>query len=480
MTSSAATVVAALLMAAGCGGSTSDKAGGTHDKPVVLTMANPSLSPTELEAFSSEVTKRSGGTLRVRFANNWRHGERDSETGLIHDVKAGRVDMGWVGSRAWDAVGVTSFDALHAPFLVDSYALEQAVLQSQIPDRMLKGIKPVGLVGLGILPGPLRRPLAAPRALRTPADYAGLRIGYQGARGPAETLRALGAKPIQLVAGAKWHDIDGIEQQLASINSDNYDDSAHYLTANVALWPRSLVVFANARAYAGLTPKQRAALATAAHQVVGRTLDSDRTQDRSALTELCRRGITLALATPADIAHLRAAVASVLARLRRVGDTRAVIAAIARLRAQAAPAGEPALRCLNSSQSSASGLPEGDYTTTIAPDDAAREIANVPRQQRAEAGLSPGGVRDILHSHFTLSLRHGAFVLYQVHADGHREVGIQGSYSLFRDRFVGNGSNGDTLRARWSFDGTNLRFSDFNVPGAYRLVWASEPWTRSN
>src|SRR5256885_1310427 len=125
----AATLVPALVAAAGCGGSTSDKAGGAHHAPTVLTMASSLATTRELDAWAREVQARSGGTVRIRFANGWRNGQFDFETGLIHDVQAAKVDMGWVGSRALDAVGVRTFEALHAPFLIDSYPLEEAVLQ---------------------------------------------------------------------------------------------------------------------------------------------------------------------------------------------------------------------------------------------------------------------------------------------------------------------------------------------------------------
>jgi TRAP-type C4-dicarboxylate transport system substrate-binding protein len=479
MTTSAAALAAALLSVAGCGGSASDKAGGEHNKALVLTMANSSSYPRGLEAFAEEVAKRSGGTVHIRIANGWRLGERDFEGGLIRDVKAAKVDMGWVGSRAFDAVGVTSFDALHAPFVIDSYALEQAVLQSRMPDQMLAGLKPLGVVGLGVLPGPLRRPLSALRPLRTPADFAGLRVGYQGAGEPAAALRALGARPVQVVPGPSWHGIDAIEQQVDAINTNSYDAFAKFLTANVILWPRPMVVFISRRVFASLTRKQQEALTGAVPAVVNKTVTTLEAQERDALADICRRGIRLVSASPADIDRLRAASAPAVAQLERPPRTRSFLTTIIALRKRVAPLGEPSLRCPKSAQPHGTGLPGGNYTTTITPDDAARELARIPRREREQAGLSPDGVRDALQSQFTLSLRHGTFVVDQRHADGSREIGIEGTYSLFRDRFVGKGSNGDTLRARWSFDGTNLRFSDFSFPGAYRLVWASEPWVLS-
>jgi TRAP-type C4-dicarboxylate transport system substrate-binding protein len=442
-------------------------------------MANAIFMTGDLDQWAREVEARSGETLHIKFANGWRMGQRDLEAGLIHDVQAAKVDIGWVGSRALPTVGVNSFDALHAPFVIDSYALEEAVMQSRIPDEMLAGLRPLGVVGLGVLPGPLRRPLSVPHPLRSPADYARLRIGYQGGAEPAKALRALGARPVQLAAGAQWRGIDAIEQQAASIDGNGYYTSAKYLTANVVLWPRPMVLFINRQRFATLTRNQQQALTGAAHHVVNKMIAVLEAEEHSAVADMCPRGIRLVSASAADIERLRAATAPLLAHLERQPDTRLFLTAIIALRQRAAPVGEQPLQCPRAAQPSASGLPDGDYTTRIAPDDAARELANIPRRQRTEAGLSPQSVRDILHSEFTLSLRHGSFVLYQRHADGYREAGIEGTYSLFRDRFIGTGSNGDILRARWSFDGTNLRFSDFSFPGAYRLVWASEPWNKS-
>jgi TRAP-type C4-dicarboxylate transport system substrate-binding protein len=480
-------VLAALLVVA-CGHADIDKAGGTHATPRILTIANgagqdetadgPRFAVGDLTAWADEVTARSHGTLRFRFLNAWRSGQRNFEAGLIRDVRAGRADLGAVGTRAWDAAGVTSFDALDAPFVIDSYPLEEDVLQSAIPDRMLTSLRPLGLTGLGVVPGPLRRPLSAARPLRAPTDFSGLRIGYQGESGPAEALRALGATPVALDASATWRGIDAIEQQVSSIDGNGYDTSAKYLTANVVLWPRPVVLFINAGTFARLTLSQRTALTSSAHPIIAAATAKQRDEESVALSEICQRGITLVTDPPADLHRLQDAVAPVLARLRRNLQTRSFLDAIGAMRRRL-DAPPTSLACTARAEPSTGVLPDGDYTTTLTHADAARELARLPRRQRTQAGLSPDSVRDVLTSRYTLSLKAGTFVLHQHHADGHQEVGIQGTYSLFRDHFIGKGSNGDTLRARWAFDGANLRFSDFSFPGAYRLVWASEPWIRS-
>src|SRR5687768_17005545 len=112
-----------------CSTGSSDKAGGkTRPDVTTLVLANGNGESDELKPFADAVARLSAGTLRIRFEDAWRNGERRYEAGLIRDVAAGRADLGWAGSRAFDDVGVRAFDALHAPLLIDSYALQRAVL----------------------------------------------------------------------------------------------------------------------------------------------------------------------------------------------------------------------------------------------------------------------------------------------------------------------------------------------------------------
>ena len=148
-------VVPAILAAAllpGCA-NTADKAGGAGgDKPRVLRMANSSFRPYELQAFADEVHRRSAGRLRIEFENEWRVGELGFEAGILADVKAGKADLGWIGARAFPALGVHSFDALLAPFLIDSYALEQRAVE-ELGGEMLGGVDRLGVHAVGLLPG---------------------------------------------------------------------------------------------------------------------------------------------------------------------------------------------------------------------------------------------------------------------------------------------------------------------------------------
>jgi TRAP-type C4-dicarboxylate transport system substrate-binding protein len=187
-------LLAVIAVLAGCGSSGFNKAGDSQQRrPVVLTLANSNGNSGELDGFANNVWRLSGGTMRIAIKYNWRSGQVKPETGPIGDVRAGKADLGIVGSRAWDSAGVTSFRALGAPLLIDSYALQDRVLRSPMTGQMLAGLRPLGLAGIGVLPGPLRKPLGITRPLLKPADYAGLKIGAQQSLVAGATMRALGA-----------------------------------------------------------------------------------------------------------------------------------------------------------------------------------------------------------------------------------------------------------------------------------------------
>ena len=170
--------------------------------------------------------------------------------------------------------------ALHAPLLIDSYALQQRVVQGPLVTDMLEGLGPLGLAGLGVLPGPMRKPLGVARPLAKPADYQGLAFGIQLSGVADATFRALGATPVPFPAAGAITRFGAIEQQLHSIDGNRYGDSAKYLTANVNLWPRPLVLFANQAAFDALTADQQDVLRRAIAAAVPAQTARHRLEDR--------------------------------------------------------------------------------------------------------------------------------------------------------------------------------------------------------
>ena len=222
-------------------------------------------------------------------------------------MRDGRADLSIASPRAWDEFGLKRLRALSAPVLIDSYPLQEWVLTSGLVDPMLEELRPLGLVGIGILPGPIRRPFGAAHRLTKPEDFRGLTIGTQQSRVADATMRALGATPRRLPATVhSLAGLDGIERQTHGIEGDRLDTDGSHLTTNVDLWPRALVVFATEQSYHDLTEDERRILRTASANTVPKKTAFERTFEAESATNLCRKGhATFDSATPAELRGLR-------------------------------------------------------------------------------------------------------------------------------------------------------------------------------
>jgi TRAP-type C4-dicarboxylate transport system substrate-binding protein len=314
-------IASALAATAGCGSPGADKAGGGEAgaRPLALTLVehDPSYGGAQ---YAQAVERLSGGTIRVHVISDWENQWVDGERRTIADVQAGRAKLAVVGARVWDTIGVDSFDALLAPFLVDTLDAERRVASSPIAATMLSGVGRAGVVGLALLPGALRRPFGYRRALVGRADYVGARMGVKPGRVEEETLRTLGAttRNYNTLSGASR---DGAVPDLSTIASLGW--RGRTLAANVVFWPRAETVVMNRRAYAGLTGAQRAVLRSAGRAALGpRLREIDRVEGK-ALGAICERGLArLVTASPEQLAALRAAVRPVYRQLERNRATR--------------------------------------------------------------------------------------------------------------------------------------------------------------
>jgi TRAP-type transport system periplasmic protein len=310
----------ALLVAAGTAGctSTGDRAGGTRPiTPTVLKVFN-TRSSDELQSFVDQVTTLSGGRITLDVTNKWHSADDQAEPNAVKAVEAGQAAIGFVPTRAFHDLGVTSFDALSAPLTVDSLALEQRILRSDLATTMLKDVATVGLHGLGVLPGPMRKPVGLTRKLIAPSDYRGARIAISASPVSARALAALGATAVaSRFEGSSMAKYDGLEQQVGSVAGNQYDAAGSTVTANVNLWARPIALFANTKMFDALPASTRALLQKAAVAALPAATKIQAAAEADGLGQLCRRGrVHFVDATPAQVAQLRSAFAPVYAWLR--------------------------------------------------------------------------------------------------------------------------------------------------------------------
>jgi len=251
-------------------------------------------------------------------------------------VAAGRADLGWAGARVFDTMGVTSFQALQAPMLIDSYALEQAVIATDIPGRMLPGLNEVGVRGLAVLADGLRKPIAVKHPLLGVGDWRGITFGTLKSGGQVEAIRSLGATPMEVFRRSRNEALEagrlqGLEMDLFVYEHGGLVQPAPYVTANVNLWPQMDALFANPGRLAALTGQERGWLRQAAQDAAGRSAGRA-DHDARSLDNTCQSGARFANASRADLASLRRAFAPVYASLERDPQTKAFIQEIQALK----------------------------------------------------------------------------------------------------------------------------------------------------
>jgi len=356
---------ALVAVAAGCGGSGGDKAGGTSkEHPLVLTLeSEDDVVLSGAPEFAEAVARLSQGSLRIDLVPAGRSTEVDFERGVLEDVRDGKAQLGIVGARVWDTLGVGSFEVLLAPFLVDSYELERRVLESTLAEEMLVGVEQAGVVGIALLPGPLRRPFGITRALLGSDAYRGATIGLRPAALAGETLRALGSRPRAYVPGGDLAGLDGAELDPTTIAFNDYDRQA--LTTNVVLWPKPFTIVMNRTAFEALTGEQQEVLRRAGREAIAPELEQIERDEARAVGELCTQ-LSFVTATARDRAALRAAVQPVYAALEgnaRVGRQLAEIEATKR---ETAPTVLAVLDCPRATAGAATGVSalEGTWETT--------------------------------------------------------------------------------------------------------------------
>src|SRR5262249_11139976 len=265
-----------------------------------------------------------------------------NEVRLVRDLRRGKVALAYVPSRAWVRDGLPAFQALQAPFLVTDYALLRRITTGPIGRAMLSSLDRAGLVGLGLVPKELRRPLGR-RPLTSPAAFRGARIRVVTSPTSVLALRVLGAVPRTdyssqgALDALTAHRLDGVESDAHSIYDNGYVHVAPFLPANLTLFAKTETLVITRAALDGLSAADREAIRAAASATVAHA--NPGADERSEIALLCDQGLRLVRANDADLANLHREAHRVYATLGRDLSTRRAIAAIERL---AGNAGAPA------------------------------------------------------------------------------------------------------------------------------------------
>jgi len=375
----ACAVLVAIPVAGGCSSDSGENKAGSESaaEPVELVLVNHEGGSENVTEWVEAVEKNSEGSIRIRVENTWRQGESNYDKATLGDVRRGEVELATVMARSFDEIGVTSFQPLAAPFLIDSAELQRKVLESEVADAALAGAEKAGLVGLALMPGDPRHPVGLTTTLAAPDDYRGARVYTREGKVAAATLEALGAQPVHGPLETWSEGVDGAEVDLGALRGDpEVAREEAQITSNVVLWAQPSAIVMNDDAFEELSDDQQRVLREAAAEtsdVRSRVVDKLRTEDRQVV---CTMHPKLVEATQSQREGLEAAVQPVYRMIERGPGNAEALARIRELRegtepdtVECAGATEPV-----SGEQDAKTELEGTFRTTLTED----ELANSP------------------------------------------------------------------------------------------------------
>jgi TRAP-type C4-dicarboxylate transport system substrate-binding protein len=292
--------------------------------------------PPDIGDFVVRVDALSEGRVHVVVKTGWASFAPDAEAQIVRAVAAGDVDLGVVGTRVFDTLGLPGFAVLSAPMLIDSNEAVRAVLDSPVPSRLLPELDRLGVRGLAMGSNGIRLPVAVKRPLRSPPDWRGISFGTFRSAVQERAINALGATPREVIGlfrvhGVQTGELAGYEFDPWLYTSQGSATFAPYMTANLALWPLTEMMIGNPAKLAALTATQRGWVRQAATATAAASVDLTKpTPD--ALRASCQLGAHFVQASEADITAMREAFEPVYQYLESDPATRDLLAEITRIK----------------------------------------------------------------------------------------------------------------------------------------------------
>jgi TRAP-type C4-dicarboxylate transport system substrate-binding protein len=327
-----------------------------QDEPIQLFFAIADAKGTASEPYALEfvdqVKNLSNGNITViPFWN----ANASFEQGVIEAVKAGhQYQLGLAGSRAWDTSGVTSFQALQAPFLITNDALAEAVASSEIGTRMLDGLSSVGITGLGLWPEDLEHPISIipDKSILSPEDLKGLSVRTRPSEVSYMLIQTLGGTP--MFSDSNYQAYEAGMLQWASM------PSRQTATGNVTFFPKFQVLFVHEAAFEKLSEGQRTILHEAAAATQKKAI-ADHPREADTAATWCANGGTIVMASEGQVAAFEAAAQPVFDKIEQDPFNSELIAAIRELKAKTKPA--PGAQACEADMAQSSAVPTSENET---------------------------------------------------------------------------------------------------------------------
>lgn len=246
------------------------------------------------EKLKSLLAEMSSGRIEVR---NFHSGQLGAEKDMYESMQIGAIEMGRTGSLII-SVAAPQYGALELPYVFRSQQHLRNVLAGPIGQSMhqefltKKGVRVLGIVNRGA-----RHLTTKNRAVKTPADLAGLKLRVPEIPVYVAAWRALGASPTpmafpEVFTALQQGTIDGQENPLGTIHGNSFQDVQKFLSLTAHVRGNGWMM-ASERFWQSLTEADRKLLQQAVNDAAAYADEQIAKQETGLLKTLQDKGMTV-------------------------------------------------------------------------------------------------------------------------------------------------------------------------------------------
>ncbi len=262
--------------------------------------------------FKRLVETQSNGRIQVQLFPSSQLGNIPE---MMESVRRGAQEM-TLGSPGLFSRFYPRADMLEMPFLVTDWDQAGRMLKSSAFQNLLKAAEQQTQIKIiGNFPYGFRNIINSKRAIKTVADFRGLKLRTQASPAHLAAFRALGANPVALPIDETYQAVqtgvvDGLENANSMLLANKYPEIAKHVSLTKHLFGM-LFVFMNPKFYDGLSDADRALVTKAMRDAEAFNLKLSLEAEKNSVEGLRKAGAEVTEVTPENLKAMRAAVQKV-------------------------------------------------------------------------------------------------------------------------------------------------------------------------
>jgi TRAP-type transport system periplasmic protein len=264
--------------------------------------------------FGELLKASSGGKITVKL---YASGSLGNDVTMISALQGGTLDM-TVPDASTLTSHVKDFGVLNLPYTFNTEAEADAVLDGPLGKKMLAKLPEKGLIGLAFWENGFRHVTNKNKAIKSAADFAGLKLRVIPNPLFIETFNAIGANAVplpfpELYTAMETGAVDGQENPVATILASKFYEVQKNLVLSrhmYSVW----VMLMSKKKWDAYSPAEQKLVTAAADEAKLYERQTIRDFSVNAIAELKKNGMTVTEFSAADVAALRTKVMPVVAK----------------------------------------------------------------------------------------------------------------------------------------------------------------------